>query len=119
MNAPKRYHRWALTLKPLLPAREVAVAYMGECGFDMFKPSSSGVVVHGEEDKVDAALATQLLDEIRAFAEVTCDRSIVEQENWNAQWEEDYPRVEVRDEGGARRVDDGGVCAADRRVRDA
>ena len=101
MNAPKRYHRWALTLEPLLPAREVAVAYLGECGFDMFEPSDTGVVAHGEEDKVDAELAVQLLDEIRAFAEVTCDRSIVEQQNWNAQWEEDYPKVEVRDGGGA------------------
>ena len=101
MNAPKRYHRWALTFKPLLPAREVAVAYLGECGFDMFEPSDTGVVAHGVEDKVDAELAVQLLDEIRAFAEVTCDRSMAEQQNWNAQWEEDYPKVEVRDGGGA------------------
>ena len=77
------------------------MAYLGECGFDMFEPSGTGVVAHGEEDKVDGQLAVQLLDEIRAFAEVTCDRSMVEQENWNAQWEKDYPRVEVRDDGGA------------------
>ena len=101
MNAPKRYHRWALTLEPVLPAREVAVAYLGECGFDMFEPSGTGVVAHGEEGKVDEVLAMQLLDEIRSFANVSCDQSMVEQENWNAQWEEDYPKVEVRDEGGA------------------
>lgn len=101
MTSPKRYHRWALILKPLLPAREVAVAYLGECGFDMFEPSSTGVVAHGEEDKVDTALAYQLLNEIKAFARVACDPSVVEQENWNAQWEEDYPKVEVRDENGA------------------
>ena len=101
MTSLKRYHRWALTLEPLLPAREVAVAYLGECGFDMFEPSGTGVVAHGEEDKVDSELAIRLLDEIRTFAAVTCDQSMVEQENWNAQWEEDYPKVEVRDEGGA------------------
>ena len=101
MNAPKRYHRWALTLEPILPAREVAVAYLGECGFDMFEPSGTGVVAHGEEDKVDAVLAMQLLDEIKSFAEVTCDTSMVEQENWNAQWEQDYPKVEVRDDLGS------------------
>ena len=50
---------------------------------------------------MDAELAMQLLDEIRSFADVACDQSMVEQENWNAQWEEDYPKVEVRDEGGA------------------
>ena len=100
MNAPKRYHRWALTLEPLLPAREVAVAYLGECGFDMFEPSGTGVVAHGEEDKVDAVLAMQLLGEIKSFAEVACDTSVVEQENWNAQWEQDYPKVEVHNEMG-------------------
>ena len=101
MNSPKRYHRWALILEPLLPARDVAVAYLGECGFDMFEPSGTGVVAHGEEDKVDTALAMQLLDEIKSFAEVACDTSMVEQENWNAQWEQDYPKVEVRDGMGA------------------
>ena len=103
MNAPKRYHRWALTFEPLLPAREVAVAYLGECGFDMFEPSGTGVVAHGEEGKVDEALAMQLLEEIRSFAEVACHTSMVEQENWNAQWEQDYPKVEVRDQTGALR----------------
>lgn len=100
MNMPRRYHRWALTLEPLLPAREVAVAYLGECGFDMFEPSGTGVVAHGEEGKVDTVLASSLLDEIRSFAEVTCDPSMVKQENWNAQWEQDYPKVEVRDDSG-------------------
>ena len=59
MNAPKRYHRWALTLEPVLPAREVAVAYLGECGFDMFEPSGTGVGAHGEEGKVEEVLAIQ------------------------------------------------------------
>ena len=77
MNMPRRYHRWALTLEPLLPAREVAVAYLGECGFDMFEPSGTGVVAHGEEGKVDTVLASTLLDEIRSFAEVNCDPSMV------------------------------------------
>ena len=49
MNAPKRYHRWALTFEPLLPAREVAVAYLGECGFDMFEPSGTGVGLTGRK----------------------------------------------------------------------
>lgn len=89
-----------MLLDPVLPAREVAVAYLNECGFHMFEPHEKGVRVHGEVGVVDEELAELRLNEIRSFAEVECLRMVVEQENWNATWESEYPIVEVLDEEG-------------------
>ena len=65
---PKTFHSWALTFEPVLPAKEVAVAYLSECGFSMFEPHDKGVVAHGATEEVDVDQAEACLEEIRAFA---------------------------------------------------
>ena len=64
---------------------------------------------------MDEALAMQLLEEIGSFAEVACHTSMVEQENWNAQWEQDYPKVEVRDQRALRCTIRAVPCTCSRR----
>ncbi|MGB1384672.1 MAG: 50S ribosomal protein L11 methyltransferase [Flavobacteriales bacterium] len=96
----KEFHTWNLVLEPVLPAREVLVAYLNECGFSMFEPFDQGVVAHGDVADVDVALAEAMLEEVRAFASVACDKKVVPQENWNAQWESEYPQVVVEDAEG-------------------
>ena len=86
---------------PVLPGREVVVAYLSNAGFSMFEPNDKGVVVHGEVGEVDVALAQTCLEEVRAFAQVKCKREMVKQENWNAQWESEYPEVVIQDGSGA------------------
>lgn len=96
----KEFHAWNLVFDPVLPAREVAVAYLNECGFSMFEPHERGVLAHGEAGEVDEEAAEACLNEIRAFAEVVCDKRLVAQENWNAQWEAEYPQVVVKGKQG-------------------
>ena len=96
----KEFHTWDIVLDPVLPAREVAVAYLNECGFSMFEPHERGVLAHGELGEVQTDEAEACLDTIRAFASVTCEKRIVAQENWNAQWESEYPQVVVEDDAG-------------------
>ncbi|MDG1674842.1 MAG: 50S ribosomal protein L11 methyltransferase [Flavobacteriales bacterium] len=96
----KEFHTWDIALDPVLPAREVAVAYLNECGFSMFEPHDHGVLAHGEVGEVQIDEAEACLETIRAFATVTCEKRIVAQENWNAQWESEYPQVVVEDDEG-------------------
>ena len=96
----KEFHTWDIVLDPVLPAREVAVAYLNECGFSMFEPHERGVLAHGDVGEVQTEEAEACLDTIRAFATVTCEKRIVAQENWNAQWESEYPQVVVEDAAG-------------------
>ena len=99
----KQFHRWDIELTPVLPGREVVVAYLNEAGFSMFEPNDKGVVAHGEVSEVDVVEAQNCLDEVASFAQVTCSREVVAQENWNAQWESEYPEVVIRDDSGMPR----------------
>jgi len=99
----KQFHRWDIEVTPVLPGREVVVAYLNEAGFSMFEPNDKGVVAHGEVAEVDVVLAQNCLDEIASFAQVACTQKVVEQENWNAQWESEYPEVVIHDEDGVPR----------------
>jgi len=91
----KSFHRWSLTFHPALPAREIAVAYLDQAGFTMFEPEGNSLVAHGVQGEVDIELGMALVEEIRAFSEVSLQQEVVAEENWNAQWEGDYPLVEV------------------------
>ena len=99
----KQFHRWDIEVTPVLPAREVVVAYLNEAGFSMFEPNNKGVVAHGEVSEVDVTEAEKCLDEVGSFAQLTCTRTVVAQENWNAQWESEYPEVVIKDDAGVQR----------------
>ena len=96
----KEFHTWNITLDPVLPAREVVVAYLNECGFSMFEPHEAGVLAHGDVAEVNPEEAESLLDEVRTFACVEVEKKVVPQENWNAKWEEEYPLVVVHRPNG-------------------
>ena len=89
-----------MLLDPVLPAREVVVAYLNECGFSMFEPHERGVLVHGEVEEVNELEADLQLEAVAAFATVSVEKQRVAQENWNAKWESEYPQVVVEDDAG-------------------
>lgn len=96
----KEFHTWDIKIDPVLPGREVVVAYLNECGFTMFEPSDHGVIAHGDTSEVDVKAARDCLDEVRSFAKVQCDFQLTPEENWNADWESDYPQVVITNELG-------------------
>ena len=96
----KEFHSWDVLLDPVLPAREVVVAYLNECGFSMFEPHERGVLVHGEVEEVNEQEADLQLEAVAAFATVRVEKQRVAQENWNAKWESEYPQVVVEDGAG-------------------
>lgn len=96
----KEFHSWNVLLDPVLPAREVVVAYLNECGFSMFEPHEHGVLVHGEVEEVNEQEADLQLEAVAAFATVRVEKHRVAQENWNAKWESEYPQVVVEDDAG-------------------
>ncbi len=96
----KYFHTWNVILDPVLPAREVVVAYLNECGFSMFEPHEKGVLAYGSVEEVNEKEAEKQLAQIKAFASVKIEKQKVLQENWNAKWESEYPMVTIEDVQG-------------------
>ena len=95
MEKTDRFLRLELILNPVLPAREVAVAYLNGCGFSMFEDSDHGLVAFAREAEWDEAGMQDVIGELRSMATVKAEAAFVESENWNAQWESEYEPIDV------------------------
>ena len=95
MEKADRFLRLELVLDPVLPAREVAVAYLNGCGFSMFEDSEQGLVAFARESEWDEGGMEDVIGELQSMATVHAETSFVESENWNAQWESEYEPIDV------------------------
>lgn len=92
---PRKYLSLRLDLEPVLPAREVAIAYLSEIGFDMFETDEAGLTAHAPEEQFDEAGLNEVLEELAHLAQLTHTFKWVKEENWNATWEESFEPIEV------------------------
>ena len=95
MEKADRFLRLELILDPVLPAREVAVAYLNGCGFSMFEDSEQGLVAFARESEWDEGGMEDVIGELQSMTTVHTETSFVESENWNAQWESEYEPIDV------------------------
>lgn len=90
-----------LTISPLVPWREVAVAELAELGFDSFEETIDGLKAYilPPQFNADHLEATTLfqLEEVN----VSYVTSNLEPKNWNAEWEAQFDPIEV---GGRLRI---------------
>lgn len=90
------YLKLELVIEPVLPGREVAIAWLSELDFEVFEPNDTGLTAFAPSLNIDK----QELSEIKGRLEGIVDslvwsESTVETENWNAKWEESYESVNV------------------------
>ena len=95
MDKDARYLRLDLVLSPILPAKEIAVAWLNDCGFSMYEESASGIVAFALESEWNQGSMQQVLDELSEIAEVKSSTEWVKSENWNARWESEYEPIDV------------------------
>ena len=95
MDKDARYLRLDLVLTPILPAKEIAVAWLNDCGFSMYEESASGIVAFALESEWNQGSMEQVLDELSEIAEVKSSTEWVKSENWNARWESEYEPIDV------------------------
>ena len=94
----EEYLKLEIVFQPVLPAREIAIAWLSELAFEVFEPTDTGLIAHtplrsfkrSELDEVKAKLA-EVAESMEWF------ESTVETENWNAQWEANYEPVLIED----------------------
>lgn len=91
-----QYLRVTLKFEPVLPAREVAVAYLSGNGFDMFEEDGDDMLIaYAKDSEWDEDGYRETLSSLRGFAQVEVDESWVKSENWNAKWEANYEPIDV------------------------
>ncbi len=76
---------------------EVLIAELAEMGFDVFEETSDGFSAFAEENQPDFDACKELLEKYAELTSLSYGVRRVERENWNREWEKNYPPVVVED----------------------
>lgn len=76
---------------------EILIAELGELGFDTFQEQSSGFQAYVEEDRMDYDGLKELMERYASLTALHYSMQKVARENWNRQWEENYPPIVIDD----------------------
>jgi len=80
---------------PAEPGRDIATAWLDEAGCSMFQHEGDGMMAFGQDTELDLGSLDDVRQRLEPLGLADWKVSEVEEENWNAQWESDYPEVEV------------------------
>ncbi len=76
---------------------ELFIAELAEIQYDAFEETADGVNAYIREDLFDQALLDQLIGKYRDQTAIAFFTQTLEKRNWNAEWEQNYPPIEVND----------------------
>ena len=82
---------------PLQPASDILIAELGEVGFESFVEQDDGILAYIQKEDWSSQVLNDI--QIRHNSNFTITHSIkeIEQENWNATWEENFEAIQVDD----------------------
>lgn len=91
------YTEYEFTVKPKNPATEILIAELAEIGFDTFSETDTGVLAYisTKQDSEDILKEVNIMDSI--VFDISFKKKIIEQQNWNEQWEKNFKPIEVSD----------------------
>ena len=86
-----------ISLSPKEPWSEVITAELSELGFDSFVDTENGLIAYAPaEINIQEVIANSSLNDEAAF-EFKLESKIIEHQNWNAQWEENFKPVYIEE----------------------
>ena len=92
------YVEYNFKISPLQPAADILIAELGEAGFESFVEHETGIQAYIQ--KVD--WHEEILGEVRILNNsrfhIVYDFKEIEQENWNATWEQNFHPITVADQ---------------------
>ncbi|MEJ1223556.1 50S ribosomal protein L11 methyltransferase [Sediminicola sp. 1XM1-17] len=91
------YIEYTFTVSPLQPATDILIAQLGEIGFESFVETEDGALAYIQKDdwSDDMLSSVQILS--NPNFEIDYNIAEIEQENWNATWEQNFAPIQVGD----------------------
>ena len=91
------YIEYTFTVSPFQPATDILIAQLGEVGFESFVETEVGVLAYIKKDDWSDDMLSSI--QILTNPKFNIDYAVVEieQENWNATWEQNFNPIQVGD----------------------
>jgi ribosomal protein L11 methyltransferase len=91
------YFEVEFQLHPVLPAREVLIAELAELGFESFVEMEAGLKAYIQEGDFQPALLESLMASEIEDLQISHTTKLIQDENWNAEWEKNFDPINVED----------------------
>ena len=95
MEKDNSYMEYDFKISPLQPASDILIAELGEVLFESFVETEDGVLAYIKKDD----WSDDILNNIEILSnpnfEIDYDYKEIQQENWNATWEQNFNPIEV------------------------
>jgi len=82
-------------LEPLLPAREILYAELGDRGFEAFEDTLNGVKAYIKKEKFSKSLLKDLNIRRIEGQKIEVDIITIANQNWNALWESNFDPIVI------------------------
>ncbi|WP_339837985.1 50S ribosomal protein L11 methyltransferase [uncultured Maribacter sp.] len=91
------YIEYRFTVKPKEPASDILIAELGEAGFESFVEEDDAVLAYIQKNDWSKNILTDIQILSNTNFEIEFDYKEIEQENWNATWEQNFQPIIVDD----------------------
>jgi ribosomal protein L11 methyltransferase len=91
------YFEVEFQLEPVLPAREVLIAELAELGFESFVEMEEGLKAYIQEEDFQPAMLESLMASEIEDLQISHTTKLIQDENWNAEWEKNFEPINVED----------------------
>tara|TARA_R110001583_G_scaffold12326_2_gene54824 strand:+ start:1280 stop:2110 length:831 start_codon:yes stop_codon:yes gene_type:complete len=91
------YIGYSFVVSPKEPATEILIAQLGFAGFESFVENENGVTAYIQEGDWNAALLENIQILNSDEFEISYVEEVIEQINWNSEWEKNFSPIQVDD----------------------
>jgi len=91
------YIGYAFTVTPLQPGTEILIAQLGYAGFESFVENEDGVTAYIQEGDWNSTILEDIQILNSDEFEISYVEEVIEQTNWNSEWEKNFNPIQVDD----------------------
>lgn len=91
------YIEYNFIVAPLQPTSDILIAQLGEVGFDSFVENEEGVLAYILKDSWNKDILSEIQILENSNFNITHQFKEIEQQNWNAEWENNFEQIVVGD----------------------
>ncbi len=89
------YIEYTFKVNPLQPSSDILIAELGEAGFESFVENEEGVLAYIQKNDCSESILESVEILKNEKFKISFQIKEIEQENWNATWEENFNQIQV------------------------
>jgi ribosomal protein L11 methyltransferase len=89
------YTEYKITIEPFNEGKDVVIAQLAENGFESFVEEEPVLKAYAPENIIDEKVIEKTVADLQQFFRISYEVSVIEDRNWNEEWEKNYEDVIV------------------------